>query len=278
MNVQEIDEENKQTGATPEKDEKVFLYITNQDNGKDKAIVTLIINNQLPVTFKLDTGAQANIIPKSVFDQLSPKPKLQSTNQRLTSYCGAKIPVHGTCDLNCSHKTSFAVMHKFYIVDAPSPLIIGYQSSISLDLIKLILSMGQSWQAMFISLSRACTTSIITIWSIEKNSGNSIQLHQQQKASSLLSLTVEPTTDLHNYTVQNLVKQEQTSTDPKQEDKLEHESSKPGRLNRPNEPFQPFEAQEKSDYSDMNLSGSSNKSAEGLQLKSEQAPSQKKNI
>ena len=89
---------------------------------------------------------------------------------------------------------------------------------------------------------------------------------------------MEPTTDLHNYTVQNLVKQEQTSTDPKQEDKLERESSKPGRLNRPNEPFQPFEAQEKSDYSDMNLSGSSNKSAEGLQLKSEQAPSQKNNI
>ena len=71
-----IDEENKQTRATSEKDEKVFLYLINKDNVKDKAIVTLLINNQLPVGFKLDTGAQANIIPTSVFDQLNPKPKL----------------------------------------------------------------------------------------------------------------------------------------------------------------------------------------------------------
>ena len=140
-NVSAIDEENEQTGATSEKDEKVFLCLINQDNVKDEAIVTLIINNQLPVGFKLDTGVQANIIPKSVFDQLSPKPKLQSTNQRLTSYCGAKIPVLGICHLKCSHKTGSPAMHKFYI-DSWSAPITSYQSSISLDLIKLILNVN----------------------------------------------------------------------------------------------------------------------------------------
>ena len=145
-----MDEENEQTGATPEEDETVLLYVINQDNGKDEAIVTLIINNQLPVGFKLDTGVQANIIPKSVFDQLNPKPELWSTNQRLTSYCGAKIPVLGACDLKCSHKTSSTAMHKFYIVDSWSAPITSYQSSISLDLIKLILNVNSGEPQMCI--------------------------------------------------------------------------------------------------------------------------------
>ncbi|KAK2718549.1 hypothetical protein QYM36_005773 [Artemia franciscana] len=74
----------------------------------------------------------------------------QSTNQRLTSNCGAKIPILGTCDLNCSHKTSSTAMHKFYIVDSPSTPIISNQSSISLDLVKLILNVSSGKPQMCI--------------------------------------------------------------------------------------------------------------------------------
>jgi hypothetical protein len=91
------------------------LYVITQKSAKDEEIVTLVINNQLPVCSKLDRGAQANIIPKSIFDQLNSKPKFHPTSQRLTSYCGSKIPVVGICDLPCSHKSRKVVTHKFYI-------------------------------------------------------------------------------------------------------------------------------------------------------------------
>ncbi|KAK2711809.1 hypothetical protein QYM36_012813 [Artemia franciscana] len=69
-------------------------------SGKDEALVPLTLNNQLSVNFKIDTGAQANVLHKNIFDKLDPKQNLQSTNQQLTSYCGARIPVIGTSDLN----------------------------------------------------------------------------------------------------------------------------------------------------------------------------------
>ena len=47
---------------------------------------------------ELDTGAQANILPYSVFHQLSPRPQLHPASTRLFAY-GAEIPlaVEGQC-------------------------------------------------------------------------------------------------------------------------------------------------------------------------------------
>ncbi|KAK2716826.1 hypothetical protein QYM36_007094 [Artemia franciscana] len=133
-----------------EEDDTVPLYIINQKSEKDEAMVTLVINNQLPVCFKLDTGAQANIISKSIFDQLNPNQRLHPTSQRLTSYCGSKKRVVGACDLLCSHKFSKAATHKFYIADSLSIPIIGYRSSINVELIKLILIVFSSKSNIYI--------------------------------------------------------------------------------------------------------------------------------
>ncbi|KAK2710763.1 hypothetical protein QYM36_012067 [Artemia franciscana] len=111
-------------------------------NGKDEALVPLTLDNQLSVNFKIDTGAQANVIPKNIFDQLDPKPNLQSTNQRLTSYWGTRIPVIGTCDLTCSHKQYPRGAHRFYVVNSTSTPIVGYRSSIDLNVIKLVLNVN----------------------------------------------------------------------------------------------------------------------------------------
>ena len=38
------------------------------------------------ITFKLDTGAEANVIPIEVFNQLTNRPKVQPTKTKLTAY------------------------------------------------------------------------------------------------------------------------------------------------------------------------------------------------
>ena len=103
-NVNIIDEETESFREAVDDQETIFLYAIDKGSGKDEALVPLTLNNQLSVNFKIDTGAQANVIPKNIFDKLDRKPNLQPTNHQLTNFCGARIPVIGTFDLTCSHK------------------------------------------------------------------------------------------------------------------------------------------------------------------------------
>ncbi|KAK2715714.1 hypothetical protein QYM36_010329 [Artemia franciscana] len=128
-----------------DKDEDVFLYaIENKTNkSRDEALITLEANHYLPIKFKVDTGAQANILPAKYFDALSHPPSLKRSSQNLTSYCGSKIPVRGVCELSCKHKSSKAETLPFFIVETDSVLILGFRSSIDLDIVKLVLNVSK---------------------------------------------------------------------------------------------------------------------------------------
>ena len=62
--------------------------------------------NEKPVEFKLDTGAQTNLISESVYQSLKPKPKLHPARVRLTGYSGVAIPVKGRCFVQIKYKGS----------------------------------------------------------------------------------------------------------------------------------------------------------------------------
>ena len=74
-------------------EDEIFLHEVSETNNKEEAIVSLKINAQLPVSFKVDTGAQANILPIKYFDMLLPKPEITKARQKLASYCGGRILV-----------------------------------------------------------------------------------------------------------------------------------------------------------------------------------------
>ena len=57
-----------------------------------------MVTNGSLVTFKLDTGAQANLLPRSLYDQLLEKPPLKPTTIRLMLYGADKpLSVDGQC-------------------------------------------------------------------------------------------------------------------------------------------------------------------------------------
>ena len=62
---------------------------------RDEWKVRLVVNSR-PVIFKLDTGAQTNLLPESLYQSLNPRPKLHPTRVRLTGYSGVVIPVTGS--------------------------------------------------------------------------------------------------------------------------------------------------------------------------------------
>ena len=50
--------------------------------------------------FKLDTGAQCNVLPKTAYDKITTKP-LQSSSAKLESYAKTRIKPVGKCELPC---------------------------------------------------------------------------------------------------------------------------------------------------------------------------------
>lgn len=53
--------------------------------------------------FKVDTGAQCNVIPEHAFKKLRKKPSLQTTKVELMAYGGVRIPIKGTCTMKIKH-------------------------------------------------------------------------------------------------------------------------------------------------------------------------------
>ncbi|XP_065941318.1 retrovirus-related Pol polyprotein from transposon 297 [Magallana gigas] len=94
--------------------------------------------NNVPVTFKLDTGAQANIIPRNVFNSLQISRKhLQSVNVNLITYNGDVMKPDGKVDIRCRIRK---VEHTlpFYVTNKGSTPILSKETCARLGLIQHI--------------------------------------------------------------------------------------------------------------------------------------------
>ena len=96
--------------------DSLFVESISEDvNQANQVFVDIEIGNKkIPVSFKLDTGAQVNVIPSYVFHQLKCN-NLESTTQGLFGYGGKPLKVEGKCTLACSYKGTQG-QHHFYVV------------------------------------------------------------------------------------------------------------------------------------------------------------------
>lgn len=101
--------------------------------------VTLVVNDKdFNVDFKLDTGAEVNILPSYVLNSVNIKPKLNETNLSLTAYGDFKLKPEGTLIINCSTEKLKNVPIQFYIVNVKSKPILGLRACSELKLIQRI--------------------------------------------------------------------------------------------------------------------------------------------
>ena len=123
--------------------DSLFVESISEDvNQINQVFVDIEIGHKkIPVSFKLDTGAQVNVIPLHVFHQLECN-NLESTTQRLFGYGGKPLKVEGKCTLACSYKGTQG-QHHFYVVSTQAPPILGLSSCLSLNLIQLVLSVEE---------------------------------------------------------------------------------------------------------------------------------------
>ena len=115
---------------------ELFLGEIGSSTNDNELYVTLEMANGC-VEFKIDTGAQCNVIPERIFDSLPRKPNLETTTTRLTAYGGTAVPLRGKCQMEVQHKDR-KVNADFFIVqvDSSKPLI-GLQTCRDLELVKM---------------------------------------------------------------------------------------------------------------------------------------------
>lgn len=94
--------------------EEFFIDTTEQGSNSEDWVQVITINN-MERQFKLDTGAQLNVLPVREFDKLQPTPKLNSARVKLTAYGSTPIPVIGRCVTKIYYKANTHFLH-FVIV------------------------------------------------------------------------------------------------------------------------------------------------------------------
>ena len=116
------------------------FYVANvsQDSAQvAKEWQSLINVHGRKITFTLDTGAQANILPHNIFQKLQ-KTYLQSSNARLTSYCGQQLQVVGKANLTCKTDKNTECILEFQILRNEAKPILGLQGCEALNLVQRI--------------------------------------------------------------------------------------------------------------------------------------------
>ena len=98
--------------------------------------ITMPVNKR-KITFKIDTGSQANIIPLKLFRNIRDAPRLSHANVRLTAYDGSTIPVKGKCNMTLTHH-GCTYTTEFFVANVTSEPVLGAKASIDMGLIKRI--------------------------------------------------------------------------------------------------------------------------------------------
>ena len=83
--------------------------------------------------YKLDTGAEINVLPKSVYNGMQDKPKLIPTAVTLTAYNDTNIPIIGKCIANIQIKDKVTPV-LFMVADGESSPILGQTACHKLQL------------------------------------------------------------------------------------------------------------------------------------------------
>ena len=105
---------------------------------KEQAYAELQIGKKRhKLKFKIDTGAQANVIPADTFHDLFGNVVLSPQASKLSGYGGHVLNVKGACRLTCRYKEK-TVMLDFDIIDANAPPVLGMRACLDLNLVKII--------------------------------------------------------------------------------------------------------------------------------------------
>ena len=102
--VHYCDNNNKCESETEFNDQREDFYIdmVSRSSQTDRAFIELNVDSfQTPISFKIDTGRSANILPVKYFHKLKVQSPLEPSEHKLSAYTGNMLPVTGKVTLPC---------------------------------------------------------------------------------------------------------------------------------------------------------------------------------
>ena len=134
--VNQVELEEVQYDEPVEEDYFFVGTLTNENSNSSYWKETLNVEGH-PISFKLDTGAETDILSTELFRSLNSSKKLQDTKVKLRSYSGNIIIPQGQATLIVVTSQGLIKHLTFQVVDGKIP-ILGRDSFVSLGLIKRV--------------------------------------------------------------------------------------------------------------------------------------------
>ncbi|XP_046601433.1 uncharacterized protein K02A2.6-like [Neodiprion lecontei] len=123
--------------------EYLFIAQVETSNVKERWYAELVINNH-SIEFKIDTGADVNILPMPIFKKINiAKKEIQRTNTKLNCYSGETLNVVGKCNVMC-HRKGQKHEIEFFVIDSNGTPLLGRKTSEEINLVKRIYSVEQN--------------------------------------------------------------------------------------------------------------------------------------
>ena len=117
--------------------------ISTNNNGNQAFVSHALGPKRTPIEFKLDTESQVNVIPERIFGQLEYSAPLEKPDRHLSAYTDDKLDVIGQCKIKCKYREYHSEI-ELYVVKTQSSPILGLESCLDVELIRLIYSVDHA--------------------------------------------------------------------------------------------------------------------------------------
>ena len=124
-----------QHDSSVEEAESLFIGVIQKSQQYNAWKVTIALNNQRTV-FKIDTGAQCNVISKCKYHQVCKEP-LQKSTANLVAFGGHKLNTCGRAVIQCHYGGNHYTV-EFEVINQNVPCILGLNTCIDMNLVQRI--------------------------------------------------------------------------------------------------------------------------------------------
>ena len=111
--------------------------VSSNDTRDEVFMILDIANDHIKIKAKVDTGAQANVLPYHIYNFAKKKPTYKHAFTYSIAYDNTPIPLKGTANIQCIHN-GITYNIPFYIAHTNSCPIIGLPTCRELQIITFI--------------------------------------------------------------------------------------------------------------------------------------------
>ncbi|KAK0143081.1 hypothetical protein N1851_018781 [Merluccius polli] len=118
--------------------DEFYVDAVNENKQEKKGWMMTLKVNDIHIPFKLDTGAQVNVMSEIDVKKIRPRPKINGAKVKVPGYSGANIPVKGKCIVKVTQKDKAHTL-AFIVVPKHVQAILGLSACERLNLVKRVL-------------------------------------------------------------------------------------------------------------------------------------------